>query len=38
MAELFVGDIFAVPKRLTNAEFAFNAPDVHRTVAAALHR
>jgi uncharacterized protein len=38
MAELFVGDVFAVPEWLTEAEFVFNAPDVHRTVAAALHR
>jgi uncharacterized protein (TIGR01777 family) len=38
LAGLFVGDTYAVPKRLTDAKFVFGAPDVHRTVAAALHR
>jgi uncharacterized protein (TIGR01777 family) len=38
LAEMLVGDTYAVPNRLTDDGFVFHAPDVHSTVAAALHR
>jgi NAD dependent epimerase/dehydratase family enzyme len=33
-----VGDIYVVPRRLTEHGFVFGAPDVTSTVAAALHK
>ena len=38
LAEQLVGDIYVVPRRLTEHGFVFGAPDVTSTVAAALHR
>jgi uncharacterized protein (TIGR01777 family) len=38
LAEQLVGDIWAVPRRLTEAGFVFTAPDVRSTIQAALRR
>jgi uncharacterized protein len=38
LAEQLVGDIWAVPRRLTEAGFVFTAPDVRSTIRAALSR
>ena len=38
LAEQLVGDVYVVPRRLTEHGFVFGAPDVTSTVAAALHR
>ena len=38
LAEQLVGDLYVVPRRLTDDGFVFGAPDVKSTVAAALHR
>lgn len=37
LAEQLVGDIHAVPDRLTQGGFAFSAPDVRSTIDSALH-
>ena len=36
LAEQLVGDMYVVPRRLTEHGFVFGAPDVASTVAAAL--
>ena len=38
LAEQLVGDIWAVPERLTEAGFVFTAPDVRAVIQAALRR
>ncbi len=38
LADIFLGDTYVVPTRLTEAGFTFGAPDVNRTIAVALHR
>ena len=38
LAEQLVGDVYVVPRRLTEQGFVFGAPDVTSTIAAALHQ
>jgi hypothetical protein len=38
LAEQLVGDIWVLPRRLTEAGFVFSAPDVRSTIQAALRR
>lgn len=38
LAQQLLGDIYAVPRRLTQAGFEFTSPDVESTLRAALHR
>jgi uncharacterized protein (TIGR01777 family) len=38
LADIFLGDTYVVPERLTEAGFTYGAPDVNSTIAVALHR